>query len=105
MPSCLKMATSMTGEPISGESSGTTTSVKYFIRLRGPSRSAIESRFGRNGGTSSHMVAKPASMTGIPSGAISKRPKGTRPFSRATPSTSRLVEVPIMVIMPPSTVW
>ena len=36
MPSRLKIATSITFWPISGEPSGTTTSVKNFIRLRGP---------------------------------------------------------------------
>ena len=105
MPSRLKVATSITFAPISGEPSGTTTSVKNFIRLRGPSRSAIESRFGRNRGTSSHMVAKPTIVTAIPSGAISKRWNGAIPCARATPSTRMLVEVPIIVIMPPSTVW
>ena len=51
------------------------------------------------------MVAKPTSETMMPSGAISKRWNGARPWARATPSTSRLVEVPIIEIMPPSTVW
>ena len=104
MPSCLKVATSITRCPISGEPSGTTTSVKYFIRLRVPSRSAIESRLGRKRGTRSHMVTKPTAVTAIPSGAISKRRNGARPCARATPSTRMLVDVPIMVIMPPSTV-
>ena len=96
MPSRRKIATSITCAPISGEPSGTTTSVKNFIRLRVPSRSAIESRFGMKRGTSSHMVAKPTMATAMPSGAISKRPKGRMPCARATPSTRRLVEVPIM---------
>ncbi len=104
MPSRLKVATSITREPISGDPSGTTTSVKNFMRLRGPSRSAMESRLGRKRGTSSHMVMNPTTVTAIPSGAISKRPNGARPCARATPSTSRLVDVPIMDIMPPSTV-
>ena len=105
MPSRLKIATDITSCPMTGEPSGTTTSVKYFMRLRPPSMSAIESRLGRNGGTSSHMVAKPTMVTAIPSGAISNRVKCGRPCARATPSTRILVEVPIMVIMPPSTVW
>ena len=105
IPGCLKIETSIAFAPISGEPSGTTTSVKYFIRLRLPSRSAIESRFGRKRGTRIHMVAKPAIITQNPSGAISKSPKGTIPCARATPSTSRFVEVPIIVIIPPSTVW
>ena len=80
MPSRLKMATSIDLAPISGEPSGTTTSVKNFIRLRGPSRSAIDSRLGRNRGTSSHMVAKPTRVTAMPSGAISKRRKARQPL-------------------------
>ena len=50
------------------------------------------------------MVAKPTTVTTMPSGAISKRRKGAMPWARATPSTRMLVEVPIIVIMPPSTV-
>ena len=105
MPSRLKMPTSIAFCPISGEPSGTTTSVKNFIFLRDPSRSAIESRFGMNRGTSSHIVAKPTNETTMPSGAISNRWNGTIPCARATPSTSRFVEVPIIEIIPPSTVW
>ena len=37
----------------------------------------------------------------MPTGAISKIVKGSIPRSRATPSTSRFVEVPINEIMPP----
>ena len=53
IPSRRKSGTSITGCPISGEPSGTTTSVKNFIRLRVPSRSTIESRLGSSAATNS----------------------------------------------------
>ena len=94
----------MTFWPIRGEASGTTTSVKNFIVLRGPSMSTIDSRSGIRSGISTKSSATPTIVMMMPTGAISSRPKGARPFSRATPSTSRLVEVPIIEIMPASTV-
>ena len=43
----------------------------------------------------------PQATTISPSGVISKIEKGSSPFERATPSTSRFVEVPISVSVPP----
>jgi hypothetical protein len=43
----------------------------------------------------------PISARQSASGVISKSVNGARPAERATPSTSRLVDVPIRVVSPP----
>ena len=45
--------------------------------------------------------SKPTTAMISPTGVISKIPKAGWPAARATPSTSRLVEVPIIVTVPP----
>jgi len=100
-PSGLKMSTSSTCRPIRAESSGSATSVKYFILRRSVSSAPIVSRVGRRRGPNRVMNTAPATTSARPRGAISNIEKGASPWPRATPSTSRLVDVPIRVIMPP----
>ncbi len=48
------------------------------------------------------MAPIPTTATGMPTALISKNPMGSRPASTICPATTRLVDVPIRVVMPPS---
>ena len=100
----LNIFTSLTFCPTMPLSSGIATSVKYFICERSVRNAAIELRSGSSRQPTSARNAPPARVTAMPTGAMSKMPNGSIPLARTTPSTSRLVEVPIRVIMPPMTV-
>jgi len=61
-----------------------------------------DSRSGNSLGAKISKYTKPVATSTTANGVISKRVNGSNPFSRATPSTRRLVEVPIKVQIPPN---
>ena len=105
VPCPLKIETDMTPCPIRGDPSGTTTSVKYFIFFRVPSRSAIEVAVRQEARHEKPHRDETDRHHGEAERRDLEEAERHHPEARATPSTSRLVEVPIMVIIPPRTVW
>jgi hypothetical protein len=75
--------------------------VKNLSFLRPVRKSTMARRTGNRRQAVSEMkpIATATMISAI--GVISNRVKGSSPWLRATPSTSRLVEVPISVHMPP----
>ena len=102
-PSRLNISTFTTCCPINPDPSGSATSVKNFILLRPPRRPAMLSRSGSSIGAITPRYTIPHATKMIPRGVISKIVKGASPSARATPSTSRFVDVPINVSVPPIT--
>jgi hypothetical protein len=47
------------------------------------------------------MIAMPTTTIGAPTGVTAKNPSGSSPAASNAPETTRLVEVPIVVSMPP----
>ena len=62
---------------------------------------AIDVRSGKRCRPMKYRYAMPTNATGMASGETSKMVNGSIPRARATPSTNRLVDVPIRVIVPP----
>ena len=87
--------------PAKRDSADTVSSVRKKTLPSSSIRSAALIRAGSRNRARRSMVAVPTTAATIPTGAISKIEKAGRPCSRATPSTSRLVEVPISVHVPP----
>jgi hypothetical protein len=76
--------------------------VKNFIRLRSVSIIAMLSRSGQQPVGEQRQIDHADQATQqMPSGVISKMPKGASPCSRRHTVDQRLVEVPISVIVPP----
>ena len=61
-----------------------------------------ERRAGSTRGANATTAPMPTTATGTPTALISKKPIGSRPASAICPATTRLVDVPISVAMPPS---
>ena len=79
------------------------TTISMENRRAASCSSAIgERRAGSTRGASRMMAPIPTIATGTPIALISKKPIGSRPASTICPATTRLVDVPISVAMPPS---
>ena len=61
-----------------------------------------DSRAGSTFGAIAMIATMPITATGRPTAPISKKPIGSSPASSICPATTRLVDVPISVVMPPS---
>ena len=59
-------------------------------------------RSGSSSGVSAIIIATPATANGSPTAPISKIPMASSPASSSSPETTRFVEVPIRVTVPPT---
>ena len=98
-PPRLRAATSLTFLP-SNSSVRSVASDRNWVSPVSAS-SPPDSRSGRRKRPSSVIRAIPVSAVTMPTGVISKIENGSSPLRRATPSTSRLVDVPMSVRVPP----
>ena len=101
-PSRLNNGISVTFEPIKLLPVGIVTSAKNRIFDLSVSKVAMLKRSGRSFGPAKYRYKNVQDTTTIPIGNISKIPNGSNPDARATPSTSRLVDVPKSVSVPPT---
>jgi hypothetical protein len=100
-PSRLNSSTSLTLRPISVEPSGTATSVKNFARAFRPPACSHGDAVGQEAAAEKQEIDHAPGDDDDPDGRDFEDRERLEPLVRAMPSTSRLVDVPISVSVPP----